>query len=348
MTSLTDGPTETEADTTDAATSRDPLPGFADALGVGHQPVVDGEPDEAEAVVPTEDDAPAETPDEPTADAEGDADPGDAAEPDETPNFDGFSDAQKTTFERLFEAGHVTAEEIDTARKESMFQSNYTKKTMTLADERKEAESKFAEREDDLKLLDTIRSDDALHDKWLKMQAGDEVDSDDVDGDELVDRRTVAEIAAKAVEDALAKDRAQRTTEQTSYEQKKDALEVAASESMALHEIDVDTIQSYLQAEIALLPPGTDAVLAVSPEELQRRVAARHELVTAKAEAASLRGKLQKRTSKDGQTAKQSSSPSPRVSDSGGDLSPKAAMERDLGVDSAWSNVTGFGHRDAR
>ena len=47
--------------------------------------------------------------------------------------------------ESAFEDGNATAEDVDRARKESMFQSNYTKKTMDLAYQRKALEAKNEE-----------------------------------------------------------------------------------------------------------------------------------------------------------------------------------------------------------
>ncbi len=112
--------------------------------------------------------------------------------------------------------------------------------------------------------------------------------------------------------------------------------------------LGVDAVQmdKYIDAEVATLPPGTDAILHFSPEEAQRRVASRHELAMAQAKNAELSALLEQKTARDARTAKQSVQPARRVAGDGS-MTILQQTEADLGIDPDWGNVQGFGHRGA-
>ena len=343
MTDVSEGPTEPTADTPGGA-DLDLLEGFEEAhAAIGNPSGPPGPPEPTEAVETSEaEETPAPDPAETaeTAPAESEAE---ESEAEQTVNFDGFSDDQRTTWERLHKAGAVTEEEIERARKESMFQSNYTKKTMSLADQRKAWESEVEDRTDDLRRLDLIRSDDRRHAAFVRASEMDEP-QDDESQDELVDKKGAAELAAETYRKMRAAEDAESQKEQEAYAVKEEAVRVAVQESIKTLGIDAKVMQSYLQAEEAMLPPGVHPIRDLTPEDIQDRIAKRHELMTTKAEVAALKKKLAQRTSHDERTAKQSLPPAKRVVDDG-EMNPLQKTEAELGVDSDWGNVTGFGHR---
>ena len=317
------------------------LEGFEEAMAGLGNPVDVGQSEPARAVETSEAE---DTPPEESADkADKAPEAPDEVEPaaEQTVNFDGFSDDQKTTFERLLKDGHVTQEWVEAERLRTLFQSNYTKKTMALAEERKA----LAEQKEDLDLLERIRADDRLHAAWLKLSRGDiPAEEESFDGDELVDKKTAQQVAREEYE-RLEAEKSQRTaSEQAVYNAKTKALTDAAADLVSTLGVTADRMSEYLAIEQGLLPPGIDPILHITPEELQRRVLMRHEVESAKAEAAALREQLTKKTSRDERTSKQSLPPARRVS-ADHTMSVLEQTEADLGLDPDWSNVQGFGHR---
>ena len=343
MPTVSNGPEDSVAATPDTTAQDAPLEleGFAEAIsGIGFQPEVEGEPEPAEAVDEAET---TETPPEAPSSEE-------QPEVETEINFDGFSPAQKETWQRLHKEGYATPQEIETARIESMFQSSYTKKTTALADARKALEASAKENEEDLALLERIRADDHLHAAWLKMsQKGVSTDESysDEDEDLLVDAKTAAKIADKRFEQREAERLARTNQEQAAYASKQKALTDAIQDSIQTLGVTPDQMTAYLDAEAEFLPEGADPVLIVEPAELQRLVLRRHELETVKAEAARLREELNQRQSRDGRTAKQSLAPASRNVERV-QMSALQQTEADLGLDPDWSNVQGFGFRDGR
>jgi hypothetical protein len=161
----------------------------------------EGEPEPAEAVdTSTDEETPAaESADEPE-EVTDDAEPAEESEEAQAVNFDGMSDELRTTLERLHADGHVTHEEIEEVRLGALRQSDYTKKTQALAEQRKALAAKEDEDKEDLALLERIRSDPQLHEAWMKMSSGDYPTMDGEDGEELVDAKRAEEIAQKAFE----------------------------------------------------------------------------------------------------------------------------------------------------
>lgn len=332
----------------EAAEEANPMEGFAEAISAGMPAAEEeSEPTQPEAVETSEVEETQPEPEEEetveeTTEPES-KDEGVEPEAEQTVNFDGFSDEQKTTWERLHKDGHASAEEVERARLESLFQSNYTKKTMALADQRKEFAKEMEDIKDDLDLLSRIRTDDRLHDAWLKMSSG-ETESVDEDGDDLVDRKTAEKIADERMKARDAERDARSVKEQKVHDGQKEAIRTAMVETMELHSIDKDALISYIQAEEALLPSGTDPIAHFNPADLQYRVSMRHQIAVAQAKASAAEAKLSKRTSKADRTAKQSLPPARRVAASG-DMTPLQQTNADLGLDPDWSNVTGFGNR---
>ena len=261
-------------------------------------------------------------------------------------NFDGFSDDQKATWERLHGEGHATPEEIETARLESLRQSDYTKKTMALAEQRKTWEAETAQRKADLELLDQIRADEALQVAWQKMTDG-ETATDDVDGEDLVDVNTAREIAAKEFAKLQAEKQSAETQVEKEYRLKEDAIRTTIAETMTAIGVDEKVMQGYLETEGDLVPAGVDPIANLPPEEWQRRLLARHELESAKAEAARLREQLNQKTTRSERTSKQSLPPARAVANDG-KLSTLHQTESDLNLAADWSNVQGFGHPTQR
>ena len=261
-----------------------------------------------------------------------------------TPNFDGFSDAQKKTWEREFKAGHVTAEEVETARIESMFQSAFTKKTMTLAEKSKALDALMEQHREDLALLGKIRADDKLHSAWLKMSKG-EIPEDV--GDDLVDAKKAAEIADRRLDAREAEKAARTAKEQAQYDARRDGIFAAVQEQIKLLNVPPATMKSYLDGIEAELPPGTDPITHFSPESLAREVGIAHRIAVAEAKAAAAEAALSQKTSTENRTAKQSLPPARRVT-TNGEVSPLEQTRLDLGIAPDWRNVQGWGNLDAR
>lgn len=343
MPDTNDGPAGVVTDTAPASAEDNPLPGFAEAMteGLGPRTEPSGEPKGVEAV---ETSGAVETPktvaDKAQAPAKSEATP-DAAQ---TVNFDGLSDQSKAYWEKALKAGHATPADVERARTESLFQSAWTKKTTALANERKAFEAEMSKRKEDIALLEKIRGDERLHNAWLKMSSG-EVPTEE-DGDGFVDKRSAAEIARKAIEAREAEQAARTAKEQAAYEAKRSGIQTAVREQMGLLKVSPEVMKGYLEAEEAALN-GADPILTLTPEELTERVFRRHELATARAEAAALREQLNQRTSKQVQASKQSMPPSPRVSGTRS-VDPWSQAKAELGVAEDFGNVLGFGNGVAR
>ena len=346
-TAVTDtGTAEPPAEVNDAFDS------FADTM-VGNAPVEEdtGKPEQAEAVETseTEENAPVEPVTEDKA-SEETAKTEETAETKETPeveasvNFDGFSDEQKTTWERLLKDKQATVEEVERARLESMFHSAFTKKTMALADEKREWAKEAEGWAEDRKLLEKIRGSESLHEAWMKMSSGDYKADTDADGDDLVDKKASAEIAKQTFQRLKAEEDARTAQEQKVYDTKVLGLREALAETMKLESISEEQLSVYVNEEGASLPLGTDPVSHFSPEDLQSRVSQRHKFALQDAKIKALEEKLTQKTSDSVRTAKQSSPPSPRVTSTGKKTAGDKTVE-DLGLDQDWSNVSGFGNR---
>lgn len=321
------------------------LEGFAEALtGMGNPGAEVGEPEPTSAVdTSATEESPAVEADKPEG---APAETEDSADTQPTVNFDGFSDAQKATWERLYKSGAASADEVETARKESLFQSAWTKKTTALAREKEEWAKEQDAIKEDLEILKRIRSDDRLHQAFLRA-ARHEVEESDEGSDELIDAKKAEEIVDRRLSAREAERQAQMAREQAAYDARRDALSKAANEWMTTYGISREEMREHLSAEEALLPEGIDPIAHFTPEALHHKIVLRHEAFIAKAEAAKLRDQLSKRTSHDARAAKQSLPPARRVAQNG-QSDPFRDMESDLGLDQDWSNVAGFGHRGPR
>lgn len=327
------------------------LEGFSEAmLGVVDPQAEAGEPEQAEAADASEgeanpDDGEVDTSDHEDPGSADDADEDEDAEPEVTISFDGFSDESKTTYERLYKDGHMTAEEVERSRKESMFQSAFTKKTMALAEKVKAFESEKEALKEDIALLERIRSDDRLHAKWVRLSRDDGDDPEtDTGDDELMDRRGVEKLLDERHKRREAERLARTRQEQDAYEKRQGAMQEMIQDTMLELSIEPEQMKTYLEAEEAKLAVGQDPILVLDPAVLRERVTHAHEIATLKAENARLSDRLTKKTSKAVRTAKQSQPPSRPVS-SKGEMSLLEQTEADLGVDPDWSNVVGFGNR---
>jgi hypothetical protein len=222
-------------DTAPPAAAESPLAGFSEALltsGMMGNPVggESGHPENAKAVETSGDaEAPAVETEKPAATPEPVATE-DKPEPAQTVNFDGFSDLQRTTWERLLKAGHATPDEVEAARKDALRQDLFSKKTAALARDREAFAKSMAEREGDLKLLDKIRGDDRLHAAWLKASRG-ELPTDDSDGGDLVDAKKAAEIADARLAQREREREERGVKEQAAYDARKGAMQTALSTS---------------------------------------------------------------------------------------------------------------------
>jgi hypothetical protein len=339
MPNVSADPTEKTTDTPEA--TPDPTAGFAEALaGIGNPPEPEGSSAPAKAVDGTE------SKDKPEVKADKAVPPAEAEEkPPETAkvNFDGFSDTQKATWERLLKLGHATPEEVEEARKDSLRQSAFTKKTMALAKEREAWDAEKAAKKEDLEILAKIHANPALHAAWLKAARG-ELESATEGGDELVDRHTVEETVDRRLAAREAEREARSAAEQKAYDDRMGTFRDMVKETMTTLGIDQPAMVAYLQEEEKRLPEGTDPILHYEPQMLRLLLETRHEATLAKAEAAKWREQVSKRTSADARTAKQSLPPARRVAQNGAQ-SPLEATEAALGLDPEWSMVRGLGHR---
>lgn len=332
------------ADTAAPVAQPEGLEGFSEALaglpGMGDPREESGQPEEAAAVetgakeTESTDDAdkPAETPEPAKAE--------DKPEPTRDVNFDVFSDGHKATLERLLKAGHISKQEVEEARQDALRQNYFSKRTAEHNRAREAWEKEVAERRDDLATLDRIRSNDRLHEAFLKAARGEEPSEES--GGDLVDEQK----ARKIVKDERAAEKASETQKAKAYEEKEGALNAVVEEQTIALSVDPAVMQSYLREIGKTLPKGVDPVLYLRPDELRDRIETRHDAAKAKAEAKSLREQLTKRTLRDERTSKQSLPPprrvaEPKVTD------PWKATLAELGVADDFGNVTGSGFTGA-
>lgn len=342
MPDANNGPVTTAPDTVvPPVVADDPFEGFSAAMvGNADPEAPPSDPAEAKAV---ETSATVETPAvETTAETP-------VATPDPTPpakpvNFDGFSDAQKATWERLLKAGYATPEEVEASRKDSLRQDAWSKKTAALAREREKFEAERATEKEDLALLAKIRSDEKLHAAWLKASKG-ELPADDAAADELVDKRGAKAVARETYREESAAEKAAASAKDKALSDHQAAVREMVQEQIRLLAVSPEMMEAYLKAEEPLLlARGKNTILDITPQELQERIVERHEKAVLAAKVASLTEQLTKRTSNESRTAKQSLPPARRVAVPADD-SPLSQTEADLNLAPDWSNVQGMGHR---
>lgn len=333
-----------------AETPESPLAGFSQAIqGWGDPQQADSQPEEPKAV---ETSAEVEAP-KPDAEKPAGEKPAEPAKVEEKPdaaktvNFDGFSDKQKTTYERLLKAGLVTPEEVEEGRKSALRQADYTRKTMALAEERKALAAEREAEKANLALLEKIRGDERLLAMWDRMRKAANGEVAAVENpDDLADRRTADEIARKAIEDHERRKQAEVERERVGYEKRAAAVkEVLGTVQVGLG-VDPETLDGYLTEIAKRFPAGVDPIRHiirnVDPESLREKIEYQHEIARAKAEAAAAREAASKVTSKQVQASKQSLSPSPRVVEAESNLSPFQRAKRELGI-TRLSEVQGAG-----
>ncbi len=342
MPDTNEGPAGTVEETAAATPDAGPMPGFAEAMTLGHPNLPQGEPEgesavEANAAPEATEAVKAETPAKEPAKAE--ANP----EPTKAVNFDGFSDESKAYWENALKAGHATQKDVERARIESLFQQSYTRKTMDLAEKAKKLNAESEARKGDLEILDKIRNDERLYQAWLKMSRGD-VEAADATDTDFVDARKAAEIAEKKANDAYdrrEREKAERSKkEQEAYDVRFNAHRAAIQDAMKVLGVDGKTMLGYVKAEEVDLN-GADPTIRYEPHELVKNVLLRHKAAVAEAEAAALREQLNQRASKQVQASKQSLPPPRRVANEVPD-DPMSKTMRDLGI-TDWAQVSGLG-----
>ena len=347
MTPVSESP-DTQTDPASEATTADLMQGFEAAvanLGNPVDPV--GTPEPPVSVETSETVEEPDTAKEPPAEPEPTATE-DPPDPEQTINFDGFEDDQRTLFEQLHKDGHMTPDQIEGVRKTTLRQSVWTKKTMALADKERAWAAEKAQTEGDLEKLAQIRSQPHLLDAWDRLMSG-EFDGEDAgDDDDLVDRKTAREEARSVLQAERAAQEAAEAKEKQQYASKELAVRESIADVMIEHGIERATMDEYLKTEGGLLPEDVNPILQIPPDEWKRRLVARHELETAQAEIVSLREQATKRTSKEARTAKQSLPPSPRIAEHDTKMSPLQRVNEELGLDSGWSQVQGFGNPEPR
>ncbi len=320
--------------------------GFAEALvGLGHPSEVVGEP-VSQAAVETE---AQETPPKsaevkpvtaPTTDEV-------KRDPAETPNFDGLSDDDKKTYERLWKAGFVTKEEVERFRKNTLYQQSWTRNNMEAAEKIKAAEARATEvekwktqQEDRLQRLERILSDDRRHQAFMRA-SGEEFTEQSVDPDQPVSRAEAQRIADERYDARLKADADRDAKEKAEYRDRTTAMKRAVHEEAKIQGITAEQLKSYLDAEEAELPADKDPILHYSPNELRRIIALRHRAAQAEAKAIAAEKKVL--NGKSESLSKQSLAPSRRVAET---QSEKTAWQRSLaevGAEPDLSNVQGLG-----
>jgi hypothetical protein len=332
------------------------LEGFAEAmLGFGNPLGGGGEP-EAQRAVET---SAANEPPSPAAvkpDAKAPAAPAasETVKPDatKTPNFDGLSADQKKTWERLHKAGFVSAEEVERARLESLYQQSWTTNNMEAAEKVKAAEARVSEmekwkagNEERLKRLETILSDKKREDAFYRA-SDPEFTEESADPDAPVSRKDVQRLLddERAKNAARQKEAEDRTAaEDREYAGRKVALSKTMLECQRLLGVDKATMTGYLDAIAAKLPVDKDPVLYFAPHELREKVELMHEVAQTKAEVERLKQQLAGKSSAAESRSKQSLAPSRRVSEP---AAPKDAWTEtlaELNVEPDMSNVQGLG-----
>ena len=338
---MSESPDEAMTDTAEAPVENPLFTGIAaDTFpSLGHPDEVPGEPERTDAVETSEaPESPEGEPETPTASGNLEETP----EPEQPVNFDGFDDETKATYKRLLEEGHITQGFIDAQRTNTMFHADYTRKRMAEADREKQRESEQDEFREDRRLLEQIRGDDNLHAAWLKMSKG-EATTEDEDADELVDKRSAAEIARAEAQRILNAAEAAKQKEVDDYAARAQAVQGVLLETMKQTGVSEEVFKGYMNIEEALLPAGTDPVRDLEPADIQRRLLVRHEAESAKVREAKLKEQLEQRTSRDVRSAKQSLPPSKRVAPQN-ILSLAEQTFEDMGLPADGSGVSGFGN----
>ena len=335
---MSDSPEDAAADTAPEA-SADLFAGIdmTATYPMGNQPVeAPGQPEQAEAV---EAEAEAEATPEEAETAES-ATEEETQEPEPKVNFDGFSDESKSLYERLLKEGQVTPAEVEHERKNSMFQADYTRKRMAEAEEAKALKARYADHDEDLRLIQQIRSDDRLNAAWNKLSS-EGVEAEDAE--ELATNRSAEQIALDVLQRERAKEQEQIDLQARTYAEKEQAIQSMLAETRATLGIDKETLVSYLNAEEAKLAPGTNPVESIAPEEWQRRLIDTHERMSDKSRIAALEKQLKQKTTKAENSAKQSLPPPASVSNTG-EMDLYQQTMADLQLDPVKPNVTGLGH----
>jgi hypothetical protein len=345
---VSDEPQDSVAEQAESeTTTEDPLAGFEESFqGLGFPQDAEGQPEPETAVdsskaeespAPEEAEKPEEAPAESKEEQEAEAEP--------TVNFDGLTDTQKATWERLLKAEAVTPEEFEEARGAMLRQADYTRKTQKLATERKA----FNEERDgwgrDYDLLKQIKSDDRLHAIWMRMQQGDysEADVEANGSDDLLSRSDAEKLVEERLKAREAEKQARTQKEQAAYDGKVEELREMAVGLMAEQNIPEATMNTYLNDVGQATPDGQDPVLYFSAERLREKILSHHEMATLKAENERLKKQAAQRTTKADRTSKQSSPPARRLSVQAA-MTPTQKTLEELGVEADGSNVQGFGH----
>lgn len=323
-----------------------PLAGFEESFqGLGFQRPDDGQSEQPEAVDASDaEDTPAPEEAEKAEEAPADSETEQDTEAELTVNFDGLTDTQKATWERLLKSKAVTPEEFQDARGAMLRQADYSRKTGKLAKERKAFEEEREGWGRDYELLKQIKGDDRLHAIWMRMQSGD-YSEDGVESngaDDLLSRKDAEKLVEERLKAREAERQARTQKQQAAYDAKVEELREMAVSLMAEKDIPEQAMNTYLNEVGQTAPDGQDPVLYFTPEILREKIANHHELALLKAENERLKKQAAQRTSKADRTSKQSSPPARRLSVNT-PIDPKQRVLNEMGVEPDGSNVAGFG-----
>lgn len=319
--------------------AEDALEGFEEAFkqsGLAGFPSDDDQdtPQDVEVVESEEGETPSDLEPEDSPEDDGES-PDSESDTEEKPapddlNYEGFSDAQAERWKRLYEAGHVTAEEVEDERHRIGYHKAFIQKTENLAKQRKDLDAWKSERQADLELVDRIRQDDRLNERWNQMR---EEAQKDVDDDDLL----TAKQARELLERERKKERESEQRRQAAEGEHQQALRTAVSDMMRTEGIDEATMKAYLGRIEATMSPEEAA--NITPYALMRDLGLLHEATKKDVEIEKLKKKLSRK-----RTSQQSQPPTPKVARD----TPETALsktEKDLGLDANWTQVQGLGHR---
>jgi hypothetical protein len=234
-----------------------------------------------------------------------------------------------------------------------MFHSTFTKKTTALAREREafeeERESWRKENAENAEILDRIRSNPEWNAAWqhlmehgVSKRVEQNGEAGDGDPDDLLDRRTAERLIEERVA-ARLKEREERNAQQErEYQEKAASIGQSIRRFMEDQKVDKDTARGYWTALDQKLPTDTDAVIHYTPAGLYEALVDLHEKAQLRAEVETLKKQVAQRASKDARTTKQSQTP-PRRETTRHRETAAQKLERQLGIEPDWSNVTGMG-----
>lgn len=240
------------------------------------------------------------------------------------PHLDALPDSIKTTFEKLHKGEALTPEEVEAVLAEVpkgyLRQSDYTKKRMKDAEDRRAFEADRAKQAERLAALDAILSDPKKNRAFLKALESDTEDAAP-EIDITKDPKEVVDDVRKVVRGELSAEKQAAEASAKREVEAESALKSAVTEwyDAVKDEVTKEEGEALLVeiqagwAERVKKDPSFNPLTSVTPDLLVNDLTNRATILVAKRKIADLEKQLAKRQSDAARSAKASSSPTARV-----------------------------------